>query len=266
MLHHEMVINFSTHFEVAQASHFNLQSLIKTAKPVYAQESLTMPPHYSLINNKKAWVSGLQTNPIQTVTGGKHFTVGVLFKPWGLQSLTGIDAFELQNNSVELETIFGVEATSFVEEIYAQPDADSIFAILEHFLLKKLTGRKVPSFLWESMTCMQKAALEDGIVNKIAAQLSISPKTFIQTFKKYIGLTPGKFHHLLVLNQTLHYLTKHPGQELTISSYALSFFDQAHFIHFFRKYTGITPSEYIRQYKAGKVQTAIPHTIEMTLS
>lgn len=255
MLYHEMVINFSTRFEVSHIEGTNFK------QPFHASASLQQP----FINNESAWVCGLQTQPIKTITGGKHFTAGVLFKPYGMQAITGIDAFELQNRSVDLESIFGTAAIQLTEEIHEQPHPIAIFNTLEKFLLKKLGGRRVPAFLLEGLMLMQNAIPDEGIINKISHTLAISPKTLIGAFKKYIGLTPGKFHHVLVLNQALHHLVSHSSQKLTDTSYDLCFFDQAHFIHFFRKYTGLTPSQYKQQFKAGNIRPAVPHSIEINI-
>ncbi|MFN7116314.1 MAG: helix-turn-helix domain-containing protein [Saprospiraceae bacterium] len=238
MLHHELVINFSDHFAV------------------HTQRE-------KLINNDTAWLAGLQTQPIQTTTGGKHFTVGVLFKPWGLQALTGIDAIELQNQAIDLESIFGAAATQLVAQIYEQPDPQHIIPILERFLLQHWQGRQIPAYVSAGLEQLQQVTLQDGIVQQIAHQLGISEKTFIQAFRKYIGVTPGKLHHLFILQRLLLHLVNNPGQSLTESGYALDFFDQAHFIRFFKQYTGFTPSAYVRAYQAGKIVAAAPYSIEL---
>lgn len=240
MLHHELVINFSDHFEVS--SNNNL-----------------------LINNQTAWLSGLHTQLVRTDTNGKHFTLGALFKPWGLYALTGIDAIELQNKLIPLEIIFAGEARQLTGQIFQQAIPARMFSLLEQFLLKKLNGRIVPAYLLHSLKVMQQAQSSDGRMNTIAGKIGVSSKTFIQTFKKHIGITPGKFHHLLLLNELLHKLAQRPAQKLTEIGYDLHFFDQAHFIRFFKNYTGFTPSAYIHLFKAGKINPAIPHSIEMAL-
>jgi hypothetical protein len=230
MLHQEMIINFSTQFIVSKAEQIEFDRHSDKQSPVLKMQR----PQPALVNNEAGWISGLQTRPIQTCTAGKHFTVGVLFKPWGLQVLTGIDTVELKDSSVSLETVFGKEATELINKIYEQKTTKATFSVLEKFLLDKLSGRSIPDFLLKSLDYMKQATPEDSMIQHIARELSVSPKSFIGAFKKYIGLTPGKFHHLLLLNQTLQHLSQHPTQPLTASTYLLHFFDQAHFIHFLK--------------------------------
>lgn len=259
MLHQEMIINFSSQFIVARAAGIEYNQQIQSSK----QASDLNRQSSVLVNNEQGWISGLQTRPVQTTTAGTHFTVGVLFKPWGLQALTGIDAFELQDSSVSLETIFGQEATALIGKIDETQTPEEIFPVLEKFLLAKFSPRPVPPFLLQSVNRLKQISLEEGVVQRVAGELSVSPKTLIQSFKKYIGLTPGRFHHLLLLNQTLQYLTQNPAQPLTGSGYDLHFFDQSHFIHFFKQYTGFTPSAYIKRFKAGHILPDSPHSIEI---
>ncbi|QHT70935.1 AraC family transcriptional regulator [Rhodocytophaga rosea] len=262
MLHQELIINFSDQFLVSRADQVGFEKQPDRHIPVLKMQK----DQAVLVNNEHGWISGLQTRPIYTSTAGNHFTIGVLFKPWGLQALTGINAFELQDSSVSMEAVFGKQATELIDKIYEAKTPAAIFVLFEKFLWSKLGDRHIPGILLNSLSRMKQARLVEGIVGRIADEYKISSKTFIQSFKKYIGITPGKFHHLLLLNQTLQHLIQHPSQPLTESTYDLDFYDQAHFIHFFKRYTGFTPATYIRQFRAGRVLPASPHIIEIKIT
>lgn len=236
MLHHELVVNFSDRFEVAAGGQ-------------------------TLVSDARAWVSGLQTRPVQAFTAGRHFTAGVLFKPWGLSAFSKVEAGELRDQSVSLTDIFGASAGRLAEEIHASHSPREVFGKLETFLGSHLSGPPLPPYLVRSLESLQSRPLSDNLVNGLARQSGVSAKTLIGHYKKYIGLTPAKYHHLLVLNRLLRQLAENQGQSLTETAYALEFFDQAHLIHFFRQYTDFTPSAYLAALRGGKTHPANPNSV-----
>jgi AraC-like DNA-binding protein len=238
MLHHELVINFSERFEV------------------------TLPGR-TVVADAPAWVSGLQTRPLQTITAGRHFTAGILFKPWGLRAFTPVDAAAVQDQILPPEELFGPTARHLAEAVYAAQSREELFARVEDFLAERLLTSNPPSLLVGSIALINGIPLSGNVVNRLAGTFGVSAKTLIGHFKKYIGLTPAKYHHLVVLNRLLQYLAQNPGESLTRVAYGLDFFDQAHLVHFFRQYTGLTPSAYLRAHRAGKVHPASPNAIEI---
>ncbi len=239
MLHHELVINFSERFEVAV-------------------------PGQTLIADAPAWVSGLQTRPLQTLTAGRHFTAGVLFKPWGLRAFTTVDAAAVQDRSLSPEELFGLPARHLAEAVYAAPSRNEIFERVEEFLAERLLASAPPPLLVGSIALLESIPLSGNVVNRLSETFGVSAKTLIAHFKKYVGLTPAKYHHLVVLNRLLQHLTRNPDGSLTKVAYGLDFFDQAHLVHFFRQYTGLTPSAYLRAYQEGKIHPSSPNAIEIS--
>jgi AraC-like DNA-binding protein len=241
MLHHELIVNFSDRFEISDG-------------------------RQTLVANVRAWLSGLQTRPIHTLTGGRHYTAGVLFKPWGLYACLGINAETLKDSSVELERIIGAPARQLIDDIYLARTPREVLQRMEGFLTSRLSGHSLPVYLLPGISLMDTYTLSDAVVEKLSGRFGISAKTLIQHFRKYVGLTPVRYHHLRLLNRLLQHLTHHPDRKLTDTGYELDFFDQAHFIHFFRKYTGFSPSAYLRQFAEGKITPAAPNSIQQAFS
>jgi AraC-like DNA-binding protein len=238
MLHHELMFNGSDRFEVSTGGQ-------------------------TVVANAPAWVSGLQTRPVEAIAGGSHFTVGVLFKPWGLRAFTRMDAAALQDQSLPPEEVFGPEARQLVADLSPARPAAELCKAVEAFLLRRLAGPALPPYLSRCMARLEHSPLADNVVNDLAQQSGVSAKTLIGHFKQHVGLTPAKYHHLVVLNRTLRHLAHHPTQTLTQTAYALGFFDQAHLIRFFGQYTGLTPSAYLRAGRLGQVHAANPNSLEL---
>jgi AraC-like DNA-binding protein len=238
MLHHELMFNGSDRFEVSTGGQ-------------------------TLVANAPAWVSGLQTRPVEAFTAGGHFTVGVLFKPWGLRAFTRVEPVALRDQSLPPEEVFGPQVRQLAGDICPARPGHDLARAVETFLLRRLAGPALPPYLARCIAHLESSPLADNLVNDLAQWSGVSAKTLIGQFKQHVGLTPAKYHHLVVLNRTLRHLAQNPTQTLTESAYALGFFDQAHLIRFFRQYTGLTPSAYLRAGKAGQVHAANPNAIAL---
>ncbi|HYN08299.1 MAG TPA: helix-turn-helix domain-containing protein [Vicinamibacterales bacterium] len=81
-------------------------------------------------------------------------------------------------------------------------------------------------------------------IGRVTGAIGMSPKRFIERFKIEVGLTPKRFCRI---RRFQHAVTRaHRGQAVDWSLVALDagYFDQAHFIHDFRAFAGLTPTSY----------------------
>lgn len=67
-----------------------------------------------------------------------------------------------------------------------------------------------------------------------------------RTFAQQVGMSPKKYVNIIQLHSFLKLLRNKPTEaNLTSISYESGYFDQSHLIRMFKKYTGITPSQYL---------------------
>ena len=76
-------------------------------------------------------------------------------------------------------------------------------------------------------------------------QIGLSPRRFIQLFRQQVGLTPKSFCRVRRFQQAL--TTVHGTKQVDWTQVALDcgYYDQAHFIHDFQSFSGMTPSAYL---------------------
>jgi AraC-like DNA-binding protein len=81
-------------------------------------------------------------------------------------------------------------------------------------------------------------------IDAVKEALSLSPKRFIERFKTEVGVTPKRYCRLLRFQQAV--AKTHGARNVNWAelSLACGYFDQAHFIHEFREFSGLTPSAY----------------------
>ena len=216
-------------------------------------------------NNQTCWLSGLQTQPIQSITNGSHESLGVFFKPWGLQPFINISMTELTDQQIDLALILGCQGKHLTEQIFDAETAEEKTRIVEEFLVTRLSDKMPPYDILKSVKYLQNNEFKKGSIKTIAACENISTKSLIRRFKSTIGLSPGKFAHLIRLNNILTGISDAPGQPLIRIAYDNFFYDQAHFNHFFKSYTGLTPRQYQRSVQSKRVDSEFPNYLHATL-
>jgi AraC-like DNA-binding protein len=78
----------------------------------------------------------------------------------------------------------------------------------------------------------------------VSEQIGLSPKRFIQVFRDETGFTPKVFCRIRRFQQALGRMQGHRSVDWPGVALDSGYFDQAHFIHDFRAFSGINPSSY----------------------
>ena len=82
-------------------------------------------------------------------------------------------------------------------------------------------------------------------ISEVTDQLGLSPKRFIQVFREEVGLTPKVFCRIRRFHRALDRMEGRQSVEWANVALDCGYFDQAHFIHDFRAFSGINPSSYL---------------------
>ncbi|CCH52914.1 hypothetical protein BN8_01955 [Fibrisoma limi BUZ 3] len=220
MLHSELMFNFSEFFSIQSAG----------AQPANTGHG--------------CWLSTLQTAPSQSRTIGYHETLGVLLKPWGLYPLTNVPAHEFGRLFVSGEAVFSAAITPLTDAMQQAQSAAEKLIVLEKFLNARYAHKDVPAYLYYADAYLRRQPFRDGIVTELCRHLRISRKSLTETFRKYLGLSPGQYVRLLRFRAAADAIATQPDLSLTDLTYRHDFFDQSHFIHLFRAFADMTPGAY----------------------
>lgn len=171
-------------------------------------------------------------------------TVLVYFTETGFPFFSSVPAHELFDQSVAIDHFFDRSKIGETEEklSLAQTDRQRI-NIVEQFLTGQLKEGHTDQLIMEAV---RRIYASKGIlrINELINELCISQSPFEKRFRKLVGTSPKKFASLVRFNAVLQNIGS--SALLTELSYDHHFFDQAHFIKDFKRYTGETPEEYKR--------------------
>ncbi len=83
-------------------------------------------------------------------------------------------------------------------------------------------------------------------VAQVAAHIGLSQRRFIEVFRNEVGLTPKAFSRVCRFQHVLGRVETATHVDWTSVAYDCGYFDQAHFIHDFREFAGVSPTRYLR--------------------
>jgi AraC-like DNA-binding protein len=174
-------------------------------------------------------------------------TFGIAFQPGGAFPFFREPASETQNASVALDCLWGFAAGEIRERLLAARSVDEMFQVAQRELLRRATR---PLALHAAVAFARREfchAPHVATVAQVVEKTGLSQRRFIQLFHEQMGLTPKAFCRVRRFQRVLH--SVHGTKEAEWAQVALDcgYYDQSHFNHDFRAFSGVTPAEYLKR-------------------
>jgi len=172
-------------------------------------------------------------------------SVGVHFKPWGLAPLLPMPAAELCDRPVTIEQVWGRPAIAELRDRLATADEPyEMLTLLEEELTRRLSETAGLGLVRHTSNVIA-AASGAVAIGDLSVAAGVSSTHLAQRFKELIGVTPKRLARSQRFAATM--LAIDPAEPIDWGDLAAGggYFDQAHFGHEFREFTGLTPTQYI---------------------
>ncbi len=202
--------------------------------------------HYLCGTARGYIVSGPRSRYFVIDTRDQVATMGVHFRPGGAFPFFRVPPSELADQSVALDALWGPAATEIRERLLASASPESKFCVLEACLLKQLAKplerHPAVGIGMQLLRCSRQPSIA-----RVVDKVGLSQRRFIQLFDEQVGLTPKLFSRVTRFQRVVQ--TVHGAGEVDWADLALDcgYYDQAHFIHDFQTFAGITPTAYLLQ-------------------
>ncbi|WP_211303048.1 helix-turn-helix domain-containing protein [Allonocardiopsis opalescens] len=172
-------------------------------------------------------------------------SVGAHAKPWGLAPFLPMPAAELSDRPVTVEQVWGRSATAELRDrLAAAAGPREMLTLLEQELTRRL--RETPGLGLVRHTSGVIAARNGAVpVGELSEAAGVSGTHLAQRFKELIGVTPKRLARTRRFAAAM--LAIDPAGPIDWGELAggAGYFDQAHFGHEFRAFTGLTPTRYL---------------------
>jgi len=172
--------------------------------------------------------------------------IGILFHPGAGRVFFPVSADELHNTDIALSQLDPVEADRLLNEVCSAASEEACFLVVEKYLTRKLTkAALIPPVVRYAVEELSREGAVSG-VRKIQLNTGLSHTRFIQLFREHVGLTPKLFCRVRRFRTLLNRIEKGLPVNWAELAADCGYFDQAHLIHDFRAFAGVTPVEYSR--------------------
>lgn len=200
-------------------------------------------------NSDTRLISGVfgQTETFSRVTLNKeqYGILGVYLYPHSFLQLFKIPASELTNQYTDMKTLLGEAGKILEEQIALAPGNDERVQVLIDFLKTRLSNARTELTAITFSIKNIVNTYQSGSVRALAESHFLSLRQFERKFKELSGFSPKSFFRIARFNSVLN--SDYGNKSLTQIGIDCGYFDQAHFIHDFQKFSGLTPKKYFRK-------------------
>ena len=202
-------------------------------------------------------LTGAQTHFTILDTSRPFSVMGVHFKPGGGFPFFGMPAGEFQGMGVALDLVWGRFAVEVRDRLLEAKTHGAKYRILENALLERARGRlgKHPAVRFALEAFGRTEA--PSSVAAVTHQIGLSARRFIEVFRNEVGLAPKLYSRIRRFQNVVAVIHKLHEPDLAGMALSCGYYDQAHFIHDFRAFSGVSPSAYL------KYRTSAPNHVAM---
>ena len=172
-------------------------------------------------------------------------SVGVHFKPWGPAPFLPMPAGELCDRPVTLEDVWGRPTVAALRDRLATAAGPHEMLTLLEDQLMRLVCETAGLGLVRHTSSVIAAATGAVAIGELSVAAGVSSTHLAQRFKEVVGVTPKRLARTYRFTATV--LAIDPAGPVDWAELAAraGYYDQAHFGHDFREFTGLTPTRYL---------------------
>lgn len=199
----------------------------------------------------KACGTVLKSTSLDTQLGNEYF--GIRFMPGVLPSNLKVRMEDLVEQELDLEDILTnknlsrrIEEKSDWRECIRLYVEDYLHSLQStHFSAEDKNHIRLFEYIKEQIV----SNMGNIRVKELAENAGYSARYINMLFRQYIGISPKTFSEIIKFQYAVQLIDAHQEDRLTKIGLDIGYFDQAHFIKEFKKYSMVTPNEYRKMLK-----------------
>jgi len=172
--------------------------------------------------------------------------ISVCFYPSTAYLFFGLPMAEIADSLTDLYHLWGADMWKMEEEIERTTACEQKVDIIQQYLLYQLKGKRSDATF---EYCVQQINRTQSVltVSALAEKAGLSQRQLSRKFNHCLGLSTKEYINIHRFINSLANLKKHPDSNLTDIAYASGYYDQAHFIHDYKAFAGLTPKAVLHE-------------------
>lgn len=167
---------------------------------------------------------------------------GAYLYPYALPLLFRSSSCGFSSQMIDLKDLAGAEGRELEEQMMLAPGNAHRVTILTRFLEKRLCSftHEPPVF---SAIRQVIASMGEERVDGLAEKVNLSRRQFERKFKEYSGFSPKLYSRIARFQAAIRQY-RNNTRSLTEIALECGYYDQSHFIHDFKSFSGYHPRQY----------------------
>lgn len=190
-------------------------------------------------------IVGTMTMPLTVETSSKVDFIGVRFRSGKACLFLNFDASELTDQNTELRNIAGSEGSILIEKLLHTKDLAEKIKMLNVCLSSWLEYKKSDDRV---DYVVQKIVQSQGniSISSTCYSLGMSRQHLARLFQRYVGISAKQFARVVRFQALLKNIRQSLKVNWADEAAMLGYYDQAHLISDFRKFSGTSPEKFTR--------------------
>lgn len=175
---------------------------------------------------------------------GATAVLGVCFRPGGAGAFLSLAADELTDRCVNMEDILGATGRALFRQLRRSSlPLGAKITRLDNYFLNRLASRSRDEEIAFAVQSIVGTGGQ-GVVRDVARQAGLSVRQLERAFKARVGVSPKQFSRLIRFKSALCRVVRAPDENKVWAALDCGYYDQSHFNHEFKAFTGLNPTAY----------------------
>jgi AraC-like DNA-binding protein len=187
----------------------------------------------------------IRSKPIDLLPASNIGFVAVRFKIGMLQRFSAIPAGELADCRLSVGDIWGASGSHLSRHLSQAGCHQERVALIQRFLLGHLRPESADLLVEQGMALLYRQTSQFS-VEALAGALGLGRRQLERRWQAFSGQSPGELKGVVRFQRAVRASMLDPSANSADCALACGYFDQAHFIHDFRRRTGLSPLQFLR--------------------
>jgi AraC-like DNA-binding protein len=197
-----------------------------------------------------AAIAGLRSHHVVIDTGRVSSVMGVVFRPGAARAFLAAPAVDFSDQAIQLDLIWGRRsADQLLDRLREARTAETRLRIVEEALIDRMqTFRQKHLPMHPIMKCALHvfgSARHIRTVADVSREIGWSRRWLSHAFAEQVGMTPKRYCRLVRFQDVVRETASQRSVDWASIASAGGFCDQAHLVHEFRAFSGLTPEMFL---------------------
>jgi AraC-like DNA-binding protein len=153
-----------------------------------------------------------------------------------------VSASDMTNQFTDVYTLLGIQGPIITEKMAHAMTLEERVRILTEYFKAQVRKRRIEDPV--IARAIQLIRKQHGIMNvsQLASEFCLSQKQFERRFTAYSGFKPKLYSQIIRFESACWNCRNH--ETLTMAAHTYGYYDQAHFIHDFKRFSGFSPNKF----------------------